>query len=149
LGRGDLDEAERLAKDSEKSQSVWAVHLFGDSPSKVLKDVKDARAKAALASAKSNNDSTPKAASKGREGGAQAVAPPPPGHDTDAARQALRDGRQALAVGNLDKAEYCARVAKEKNPDLNWWDDTPDKLLADIRRAGGAMAQADKAQADK
>jgi type II secretory pathway component GspD/PulD (secretin)/tetratricopeptide (TPR) repeat protein len=148
LGRGDLDEAERLAKDSEKSQSSWSMHLFGDSPSKVLKEVKDARAKGAMATAKSNNEGGP-AKAKGREGGAQ-VAAPPPGRDTDGARQALRDGRQALAVGNLDKAEYFARVAKEKSPDLNWWDDTPDKLLADIRRAGGAVAQAgsDKAKAD-
>lgn len=143
LERGDVDGAEKLAKESEKSQSFWSVHLWGDSPSKVLKEVKDARAKAAVAAAK-----TPAELPKAGSGKSPVALPPPPTRDTDGARQALREGRQALASGNLDKAEYCARVAKEKNPDLNWWDDTPDKLLTDIRRAGRPLAGNDKAKAD-
>src|SRR5262249_22630734 len=54
LERGDLDTAEKLAKQSEASESFWVVHIWGDSPSKVLKEVKEARAKALAKTGKSD-----------------------------------------------------------------------------------------------
>src|SRR5262249_32033840 len=43
LARGDFDRAEALAKASKKAEPVYAVHLWGDSPSKVLDEVQAAR----------------------------------------------------------------------------------------------------------
>jgi type II secretory pathway component GspD/PulD (secretin) len=184
LERGDLDAAERLAKESEKAESMWQMHLWGDSPAKVLKDVKDARTKVA-ANTKTGPKDTPKAPAKdasptdtkapakadGSKTAFPEVAkgpapkdskdskdakdtkdvktaasdkakamppvvnlPAPPVRETDAVRALLRQGRKALGEGNYAEAEKLARQAKDKNADLNWWDDTPEKLLADIKR---------------
>jgi type II secretory pathway component GspD/PulD (secretin) len=46
LKRGDLDRAEALARMSAQAESSWNVHIWGDSPAQVLKDVQAARAKA-------------------------------------------------------------------------------------------------------
>src|SRR5262249_31516865 len=42
--------------------------------------------------------------------------------------------------GNLGKARQCAERARALSPTLGWWDDNPDKLVADIQRQ-----EADKA----
>ena len=51
--RGNLDEAERLAKQADQSSTMWnsMSHLWGDSPSKVLRDVSAARAMKSMATA--------------------------------------------------------------------------------------------------
>jgi type II secretory pathway component GspD/PulD (secretin) len=46
LKQGDLDRAEALAQMAAKADSSWSLHLWGDSPAQVLKDVQAARAKA-------------------------------------------------------------------------------------------------------
>jgi type II secretory pathway component GspD/PulD (secretin) len=197
LERGDLDTAEKLAKQSEASESFWVVHIWGDSPSKVLKEVKEARAKALAKAGKTDakdsavakaatkteaKDTTPpkteakdhatakanvktevkdsskanssdmanvaKTAGKDNSSGsakAQVALPTPPSRDTDAARQLLKQGRRALLDGNYAEAERLANEAKKKNPDLNWWDDTPEKLVADIRRSAPVAAKTDAA----
>src|SRR5205823_6558579 len=45
LEHNEFDRAEQLARDAEKADSRWSLHLFGDSPTKVLKDIQTARAK--------------------------------------------------------------------------------------------------------
>jgi len=49
LDKGNIAEAEKLAMEAEKADSVWSMHLWGDSPSKLMKDVQAARAKMASA----------------------------------------------------------------------------------------------------
>src|SRR5262249_41327013 len=44
-GRGDYDHAEQYAHMAEKKESAWTMHFRGDSPSKVLKDVQEGRAR--------------------------------------------------------------------------------------------------------
>jgi type II secretory pathway component GspD/PulD (secretin) len=68
--------------------------------------------------------------------------PETPDPKVEAARQLLKQGRDAFKAGDLAKAKSCAEQAREKSPDLKWWDDTPDKLLADIARAGTAKTGA-------
>jgi len=51
-----------------------------------------------------------------------------------AARQLVRDGYQALYKNDLERARKCAEEAKNLHAGLNWWEDNPDKLLADIHR---------------
>jgi type II secretory pathway component GspD/PulD (secretin) len=63
--------------------------------------------------------------------------PAPAMRETEAARQLIKQGRQAMQAKNFTEAEKLAKQARDKNPDLNWWDDTPDKLLTDLRRAQG------------
>ena len=65
-----------------------------------------------------------------------------PDPKAEAARQLLKQGRDAFKAGDLAKAKSCAAQAREKGPDLKWWDDTPEKLRADVARAEGAKTAA-------
>jgi type II secretory pathway component GspD/PulD (secretin) len=71
---------------------------------------------------------------------ANAPAAPPPA--TANARQLLREGRAALHGGNLAQARQCAERARSLHPELNWAEDNPDKLLADVNRVESARAGA-------
>src|SRR5262249_48749100 len=58
--RGDLDEAEKMAKQADQAGTVWSSmsHLWSDSPSKVLRDVAAARGRMAMAAAPAKEPST-------------------------------------------------------------------------------------------
>ena len=43
LQHNELDRAETLARAADKAEATWTVHIWGDSPAKVLKDVQAAR----------------------------------------------------------------------------------------------------------
>ncbi len=61
------------------------------------------------------------------------------------ARQLVREGYDALHKNDLEKASKYAEQAKSLRVAFNWWEDNPDKLIADIqRKAPGApvVAQA-------
>ena len=45
LQHNELDRAETLARAADKAEATWTVHIWGDSPAKVLKDVQAARAR--------------------------------------------------------------------------------------------------------
>jgi type II secretory pathway component GspD/PulD (secretin) len=151
LAHGDLDRAEQLAKASEKAEPVYAVHLWGDSPSKVLKEVQAARApkkptadkdkdgasvvdsmKGLFTSKKSDGAAPPADAPKPAKGADAAK----PGPGADEARRLVQQGRKALRDGQIDKAEDCAHKADALKANLGWWEeDNPAKLLADVQAA--------------
>jgi type II secretory pathway component GspD/PulD (secretin) len=68
-----------------------------------------------------------------------------PDPKAEAARQLLKQGRDAYKAGDLAKAKSCAAQARDKGPDLKWWDETPEKLLADVARAESAKTAASAA----
>src|SRR5262249_28183183 len=49
---------------------------------------------------------------------------------TEQARQLLREGKQALAAGDLVRARQLAEHARDLHPVLNWYEDNPERLLA-------------------
>jgi hypothetical protein len=53
----------------------------------------------------------------------------------DTAMELIAQSRKALVAGDLVKARQLATQAQNMRPELNWWDDNPEKLLADIQRA--------------
>ena len=157
-----MDKAEQLANDAQKAESIWSMHLWGDSPTKLLADIQVKRSKlareAALAKAKQQTSGKPADSTKV----ASAATPPAstaktaaPAANTssaanlDAARGLLKQGRKALQDHDLARARELAREAAQKKPDLEWWEDTPDRLLADIRQAEGKAGTktAEKAEA--
>ncbi len=154
LGRKDYDHAEQFAKMSEKNSGPFTFPFWADNPSRVLKDVQDLRARAAVAAA------LPKA-----QGGVQAVKSPPatkpaatpaitpvaatanakpaapagpaPG-SPEATVQAvalIKQARQALAANDIAKAKKFNDQARALKPDLHWWEDNPEKVRGDIARA--------------
>jgi type II secretory pathway component GspD/PulD (secretin)/tetratricopeptide (TPR) repeat protein len=168
--RSDLDRAEALAKASKKIEPIYAVHLWGDSPSNVLHDVQVARDKKMAADKEAakkpvvakqppppKDNPTPTVPPKETVAANKpdVVPPPPPAPDaakvtqaTEQARQLLMQGRKSLKDGQLDKAEECAHKADGLKPNLGWWeDDTPAKLLADVQAARTAKAGTAKADA--
>jgi len=100
--RGDLERAETLARASKKVEPVYAVHLWGDSPAKVLDDVAAARAKKQAA----DKDMARK------QGGDKEIAKMPPA-DKDGPRlpSADKDGPRPMLAekdkpkGNLPAAD--------------------------------------------
>jgi type II secretory pathway component GspD/PulD (secretin) len=176
LQRGDLNKAEELAHASEKADSSWNFHLWGDSPAAVLKDVAAARAKGgavkpseagkevAQTPAKDAMPSAPEKQEKEKDKKDQttfgsvrgmfntankpdsSAAPAAPADAADPAkekanaenaRQLLQQARKALQDGNLTLANDCCQRARSLKPKLEWWDDTPDRVQADIQRAQG------------
>ena len=47
----------------------------------------------------------------------------------------LAKARAALAANKLDEAKKFATLARAKKPDLSFWEDNPDRLDSDIRKA--------------
>jgi len=143
--RGDLDTAERLAKQADQSSTLWGsmAHLpWSDTPSKVLRDVSTARAQKVVASAPAKdapkdtstsftalktfvgkNDTTPATGTDKLQPGVD---------NTEKARQLLKQARQALQAGNAAQAKQFADQANNLKPELSWWEDTPDKVLAEV-----------------
>jgi type II secretory pathway component GspD/PulD (secretin) len=153
--QGKLDEAERLAKQADQASTMWSSmsHLWGDSPSKVLRDVAAARAQQTAATATAKDTAVKNAAAKDspakdsptsftalktfmgkndNAGTASGDQPQPGPDNTDKARQLLKQARQALQNSNFAQAKQLADQARGLKPELNWWEDTPDKLLADL-----------------
>ncbi len=163
LDKGDLDKAEQLANDAAKVESNWSLHLWSDSPSKVLKDVKEARAKVVVSKAttpttvaqapttKPGDPAKPTDTTSGTKpketttvSTTKPATPDASAARTEAARVLLRDGRTALANKNYTEAERLAKEAQSKNPDFLFNEDTPERLLADIRKAAPAATVAVK-----
>jgi type II secretory pathway component GspD/PulD (secretin) len=135
LKRGELDRAEQLAKESKKQESMLTVHLWGDSPGKVLEEIQAARAKQPRKPevANAGSDSTHKAGT-GPDSTNRVITNNKPADD--AAHQLLVQARHAYEAGDLDLAARLNDQARAKRPLSNWWeDDSPDKLQQDIQRA--------------
>src|SRR5262249_58140620 len=57
-----------------------------------------------------------------------------PVEKTSAARQLLVQGRKALQNKDYAVAQQLADRAHALRPELQWWEDNPDKLMADVNR---------------
>jgi hypothetical protein len=149
---------------SKKAEPIYSVHLWGDSPSKVLDEVQVARKAAPPGKQVTKQPGDMRPAEKGKDnspimdpakGNNTAKLPDslPPAPDAqkaaqsaDQARQLVQQGRKALRDGQVDKAEECARKADALKPNLGWWeDDSPAKLLADVQSAKSARPGTAKA----
>ena len=71
---------------------------------------------------------------------AQASNPPPAASAqgsarTPKARALLAQARKAIDAGDLAKARQLIDQARALKPDLQWYEDNPDKLQAELARA--------------
>jgi type II secretory pathway component GspD/PulD (secretin) len=141
LQRGELDKAEEYAHDAEKASSMLSMaKWWGDSPSKVLRDVKEQRAKLAarqpVTPAPTPNRTATVQSFKPNAGQTDTAASS--ADSTEVARRLVKDARQAMQLGNTAQAKQLAERARSLKPDLKWWEDTPEKLLSDIRQVEGS-----------
>ena len=117
LARKDYDRAERYAHESDKASPGWAVTLFGDTPSKALKDIEVARAASPTAgaarpcTAEASQPAVVQASANANAWPpiAQASNPPPAasgkdGKNTEQARALLAQARKAMDAGDPVKA---------------------------------------------
>jgi type II secretory pathway component GspD/PulD (secretin) len=137
LQRGDLDTAEMLAHEAEKASSLWSSvgNIWrSDSPSKVLKDVQTARAKQPKTPRRTpGTDAVASSSSMKPYPSGSEETSPAGGGNADAARRLVQESRQALQAGNLMQAKMLALRARALNVELNWWEETPEKILSEIR----------------
>lgn len=56
------------------------------------------------------------------------------GSNTEMSRQLMKESRKALDKGDMEAARRFAFQAKELHADFFWWEENPEKLLADINR---------------
>jgi type II secretory pathway component GspD/PulD (secretin) len=158
--------AEMAAKHSAGVFPAW-LHPWSDTPAKIRKEVQEERRKRAVADAAKQskqatklNPARPSGPEKIQVAGNTAPAPSSTGrigattdttsrqvdsktsqsNATVAARTLIKQGYKALRGGNLALAREDAEKARRLHPDLQWWDDTPDKLLFDIERIEDARS---------
>jgi type II secretory pathway component GspD/PulD (secretin) len=125
---GDLDRAEQLAHAAEQAGGSFTFALWGDTPAKALKEIQTAR---------KEGKGTVRQGEKAAEMPGVPVAglQGPRGGNGDKARGLIKQGRQALASGDLAQARKCAEQAVALKADLHWTEDNPAKLLDDVARA--------------
>ena len=112
LQRGELDKAEQYARAAEQTASSWTFAFCSDSPAKALKEIQGARGTAA----------GPKAG-------------PVSSAAAEQARLLVRQGKQALAAGDVAGARRYAEQAAALKADLHWSEENPASLLDAISRA--------------
>jgi type II secretory pathway component GspD/PulD (secretin) len=163
--RGDYDRAEKYAHMAEKKESVWSMHLRGDSPSKVIKDAQAGRARLAPSGGRppvvtqKPVDSTnvaqtvvnPPRVDTTAKPTMPAASTPTPASTTQAVPKArpedvpamLQEAKRLMAEGKLDDASKVALRAKaaQASRPSSWasswqlFEDTPEKLIKEIDKA--------------
>jgi type II secretory pathway component GspD/PulD (secretin) len=112
LGQGRVEDARAKVAEVRALNIKWG--LFDDTPDRVEKDIaKLAPARPAVATA-------------------AAAAPAAGPRDRAAAKAQIHEARQALAAGQLERAESLARDVATWNVRLSRLEDNPDKLLASV-----------------
>lgn len=142
LQRKEYDRAEKMAVAAEKHGGSWSLNPFADTPTRALKDIQAARAKDGGAGVQQTSARVPTGAAGDLK---PAVAERPVDRNAEEARRLLSQGRKELQAGNSASARTFAEKAKGLKANLAWWEDTPEKLLADANRGEkgtGAMAPA-------
>jgi type II secretory pathway component GspD/PulD (secretin) len=143
LARGDLDRAEQLARQADRAGSLWTIkQIWGDSPGKVLKDVERERSRLAGRTGTTGNGqqvSSTQAMKPFRDSGMGGTT----GDNTEVARRLIHEARAALQAGNYAQAKQQADRARQLKPQLDWYEDNPDKVLADISKAEGGRSGSD------
>jgi type II secretory pathway component GspD/PulD (secretin) len=125
LQRGQYDRAEQYARSAEQKASAFSF-MVGDSPSKVLKEIETARAQAPA----NGQQAVKETSTAGQPAGATT-----PAANAEKARALVKEGREALARGDLVQARKCAEQAASLKADQLWSEDNPVRLLDDIARA--------------
>jgi type II secretory pathway component GspD/PulD (secretin)/tetratricopeptide (TPR) repeat protein len=145
LARGDLDTAEQLAREAEKAGSFWTsmTRMWSDSPAKVLKDVQTARAKQPRQNSGKSDGYAPQTGMSvpPLQQSAPRTQSMPAGDNAVRARELLKGAHRALEAGNVAEARKLTNEAKTLKVELNWWEDTPEKLLAEIHQREIASPQ--------
>jgi len=143
LARKEFDQAEKFAKLADKAGSLLIFPVWGDTPASTLKEIAQARkaapgvaSKAAPApkAASASNVPVPKLADRRPVPPIPAV-PEVGKKESEEARVLIRKARAALTAGKVEEAKKCTALARAKKPNLSFWEDNPDRLDGDIRRA--------------
>lgn len=156
---GEYDVAERYLKQAEATGASFGLLHLGDTPEKVRGDLEKLRAAAQQPKPPSQrfspttildrftgNDRADGPAPEDPFGDSMAEAAATTGEAVDLltdpkgkAATYVMNGRRELTRGNLAAAEHWYRKAQQLNAQFTDGEDSPEKLLADIRRAGGRV----------
>lgn len=141
MDRGELDQAGQLIGQAEAINPEYPAFYGGTTPAKARSEL-ERRFRASGRGAPRTGllgfggsraagaPTDPFAASRAGEAGAM-------GDPKTAAKQYIRQARQALERGNMADAEYFQRKAAEQPAVFGDQEDSPERLAADLRRMGG------------
>ena len=163
LAQGRLDEAEKLAQLADQSRTVMDKMTFwSDTPAKILKDVQSAKARQlALQNSQRTNDRMAPATTVSAKpyGNGPGMLTSTGGESPDPSRRAkvdmygnpignlpetiasdpramLKQARELYNSGKLEEADRLAQhVASAKGVRWGLFEDSPDKLFSDLRKA--------------
>ncbi len=149
---GVLDEAEKLISQAEELNVRWG--WFEDSPVRLRRALRRARIKHWFAQEDSQAGAAVSGSKEAKTGSAPGTSQEHShhsAHDQDSAARAkelVRQAREALASGDLDKAERLALEAQSYEVHYGLFDDTPERVLADVARMRQAEAHSLKPPAE-
>jgi type II secretory pathway component GspD/PulD (secretin) len=146
LARKRYDQAEKYARLAEKFSGLWTFPMWGDTPSKALKDIAAAR-KASEGSVK--KPAATASASTTAKPVERPAAPssPPKADETEKARALLKQAREDLKAGKLEDAKKHTAQARALKANLSWVEDNPERIEAEIHKVESATPAKDKATA--
>ena len=133
LAQGDLNSAEMLARQAEKQNTMMSrFQLWGDSPARVLDDVRNARSKMPAPNAVTTNypPTVPGMTPNGPADKSQLKAQ---------ARQYVFDAHQAMTAGDYVTARRLAEQARDLNSGFEPGELTPDALLTQIAQQSSSV----------
>jgi general secretion pathway protein D len=143
---GQINKAERILDQVEQLEVTWG--WFEESPSKLRRLARRARIRSWFVQSSMGQRPTEPTSSEPTVQEGEAVPNGPDSPDTapqprDARQEALQllaEARKALQQGRFDEAERLALDAQSKEVHYGLFDDTPERVLADIRRARAAQS---------
>ena len=152
--RGDFNAADALVRQAESLGVDYKFTFIGDTPSRMRREIQKARDAANKSPSLPSQISLPSLFGKKKE--APTVSPFA-GRDSEkaitvltnkktVAQSFLRSGRDALMSGNLPAASHYYRMAMKEPATFGPMEYSPSKLAAEIRAAGGVVAEAPAAR---
>lgn len=148
MREGEFDVADSLLAEAEEANVSFGVFHLGDTPKKLRRDLERQRGRGTSPTLPSQRFSSPfakkspdadAAAAENPFGSREPAVPISMSDAKQKAHQFLLSGRRALAEGNVPAAEHWARKAAELDAPFGPNEDSPERLAADIREAGGSV----------
>lgn len=146
LADGDFELAEKLAKASDRAAGPLTFRFALDNPTKLQKDILEAKASRGTAR-NTVRPATPNSVSGIVQTSAETVVANP--ESESHCRSLIKDARSAMQKGDMTTARQMAEKARATRANLAWWEDTPERVLAEITRADAAKSAVNDAGASK
>ncbi len=150
LAANDLELAEKLAKAADRAAGPLTFRFALDNPTRLLKDILEAKATrtASATPAGTSRAATPNSVSGIVQASASDLGFANPEAEAHC-RSLVKESRAAMQKGDMTSARQIAEKARATRANLPWWEDTPERVLAEIQKSDAAKNAMNVADAGK